>query len=142
MISCETFKQKHSLEIMSAVEFIFRKAGEVSNFTKDRLRILIPLGIWKIFRTDISCTPAASYFYYYVMPRSFLLDRRVFSLYLFRWRHWEISSQRLFNKIIYYFHFFVQTQTTSSWIGVVWFIDLYSRISVGEVSYLLVSSIQ
>ena len=74
------------------VEFIYRKAREVFNFTKDRLHLLVPLGIWKIFRTDISCTPAASYFYYYVMPRSFLLDIRVFSLYLFRWRHWEISS--------------------------------------------------
>ena len=67
------------------VVFIFRKAGEVLNFNKDRLCLLVPLGIWKIFRTGISCTPAASYFYYYVMPRSFLLDTRVFSLYLFRW---------------------------------------------------------
>ena len=59
---------------MSVVEFIFRKAGEVFNVTKDRLRLLVPLGILKIFTTYISCAPAASYFYYYVMPRYFLLD--------------------------------------------------------------------
>ena len=34
---------------------------------------------------------------YYVMTRSFLLDTRVFSLYLFQWQHWEITSERLFN---------------------------------------------
>ena len=84
---------------MLVIEFIFRKAGEVFNFTKDRLRLLVPLGIWKIFTTCSSCTPAAGDFNYYVMPRSLLLDTRVFSLYLFRWRHWEITSERLFNNI-------------------------------------------
>ena len=84
---------------MSVVEFIFRKAGEVFNFTKDRLRLLAPPGIWKIWTADISCTPAGSYFCYYVMIRSFLLDTRVFSLHLFRWQHWEIASQRVFNNI-------------------------------------------
>ena len=84
---------------MSVVEFIFRKAGEVFNFTKDRLCLLVLLGIWKIFTTYISCTPAASYFYYYVMTQSFLLDTRVFSLYLFRLQHRKIASQRVFNNI-------------------------------------------
>ena len=65
---------------MSVVELIFRKAGEVFNFTKDRFRLLVPPVIWKIFVVYISCTPAASYFYYYVMPQSFLLDTGVFSL--------------------------------------------------------------
>ena len=27
---------------MSVVDFMFRKAGEVFNFTKDRLRLLVP----------------------------------------------------------------------------------------------------
>ena len=84
---------------MSVVEFIFRKAGEVLNFAKDRLHLVVLLGIWKIFRTDISCTPAASYFHYYVMSWSFLLDTSVFNLYLFRWRHWENTSEHLFSDI-------------------------------------------
>ena len=80
---------------MSVVEFFFRKAGEVFNFSKDRLHFVVPLGIWKIFRTDTACTPAASYFHYFVMPRSFLLDTRVFKLNLFRWQHWKVTSERL-----------------------------------------------
>ena len=84
---------------MSVVEFIFRKAGEAFHFTKDRLRLLVPQGIWTIFTTYISFTPVASYFQYYVMPWAFLFDTRVFSLYLFRWRHWEIPSERLFNNV-------------------------------------------
>ena len=36
---------------------------------------------------------------YYVMTRSVLLDKTVFSLYIFRLRHWEITSERLFNNI-------------------------------------------
>ena len=109
---------------MSVVEFIFRKAGEVFKFTKDRHRLLVPLGIWKILRTDISCTPAVRYLYHYAMPRSFLLYARVFSLYLFRWRHWEISSEHLFNDISSGSSTIsncLQTQTTSSWIGAIWF---------------------
>ena len=65
---------------MSAMEFMFRKAGEVFNYTKDRLCLLVPLGIWKIFRTDISCLPVASN----VMAQSFLLDTGVFNLCLFQ----------------------------------------------------------
>ena len=45
---------------MLQVQFIFRKAGEVFNFTKDRLRLVVPPEIWKI--------SAASYSHYYVMP--------------------------------------------------------------------------
>ena len=75
---------------MSVVEFIFRKAGEVFNFTKDRLCLLVLLGIWKIFTTYISCTPAASYFYYYVMTHESLVGnycngdtgRSLLSIYL------------------------------------------------------------
>ena len=132
---------------MSVVEFTFRKAGLVFNFTKDRLRLLVPLGIWKIFTTHISCTPAASYFYYYVMPWSFLLDARALSLYLFRWRHWEITSERLFNNIS------LGSSTISNFsckhklhlfeLGfMIYSCLLCSRISVGEVYYLPVSSIQ
>ena len=131
---------------MLVVEFIFRNAGEIFNFTKDILRLLVPLGIWKIFTTYISYTLAASYFYYYVMPRCFLLDTRVLSLYLFRWRHWEIISVRLFNDISsgsstisnilckHKLHLFE--------LGLYDLVCLlYSKISVGEVSYLPASSI-
>ena len=41
---------------MSVVEFMFRKAREVLKFSKDRLRLLVPLGIWKIYTTYISHT--------------------------------------------------------------------------------------
>ena len=36
---------------------------------------------------------------YYVRPQSRLLDTRAFSLYFFQWRHWQITSERLFNNI-------------------------------------------
>ena len=151
---------------MSVVEFIFREAGKVFNFTKDRLSLLVSQGNWKISTTYISCTPAANYFYYYEMRQSFLLETRGFSLYLFQWWHWEITSERLFNNIssgsstIFLknligidsmqswtattrygvtrkrnanrlrhtgnFHFFVQTQNTSFWIGVVWLLAFYT----------------
>ena len=132
---------------MPVVEFIFRKAGEVFNFTKDRLHLLVPHGIWGIFTTYISCTPAANYFHYYAMPWCFLLDTRVFSLYLFRWRHWEISSELLFNNFSsgssnisnfsckHKLHLFELGCMTYSCL-------LYSRIFVGEGSYLPAASIQ
>ena len=84
---------------MPVFEFIFRKVGEAFNFTKDRLCLSVPLRILKIFTAYISCTPAASYFFHYVIPWSFLLDTIVCSLYLFRWRYWEIISDRLINNI-------------------------------------------
>ena len=46
---------------MSVVEFIFRKAGEVFNFAKDRLHFVVSLGTLKILRTDISLVPTMSY---------------------------------------------------------------------------------
>ena len=86
VISRKTLKQNRftrkgcceNSELMSVLVFIFRKAGEVFNFTKDRLRLVVSLAIWKFFRTDISCTPSASYFLYYVIPRSFLLDTSLY----------------------------------------------------------------
>ena len=110
IISCEVFKQNYPLEIVvlkillnseqiSEVEFNFRKCVVVFNFAMNRRRLFVPLKIWKIFTTYISCTPTASYFYYYVTTRSFLLDAIVFSFYLFRWQHREITSEPLFNNI-------------------------------------------
>ena len=83
---------------MSMVEFIFRKAGKVLNFTKDRMHLIVPLSIWKIFTAYISSIPAPSYLYIMWWP-VFLLDRRVFSSYLLRWWHWEITSKRFFDNI-------------------------------------------
>ena len=71
---------------MSVMEFIFRKASTL-------------LRIDSFFKRDISCASTASYFHYYVMPQCFSLDIRVFNLYLFRWQHWKITSERLFNNI-------------------------------------------
>ena len=132
---------------MSVVEFIFRKAGEVFNFAKDRLRFLVPLGIWRIFRTDISCAPAATYFYYYVIPRSFLLNTRVFSLYLFWWRHWRsLMSVCLIIFLQDHLLFPIFRANTKyiflNWGCMIYSCLLYSRISVRKVSYLLASSIQ
>ena len=53
----------------------------VFNLTEDRLHLIVPLEILKIFRTTISWTPAATYFHHHVMPRSFLLVN--FDMYLF-----------------------------------------------------------
>ena len=33
------------------------------------------------------------------MTRSFSLDTRVFSVHLFRWQHWQITSEHLLNNI-------------------------------------------
>ena len=74
------------------VDLILEKSRGALNLTKNRLRLVVSLENWKFFSTDISCTPAASYFHYYEMPRSFLLDTSVFNLYLFHWLNWEISS--------------------------------------------------
>ena len=83
---------------MSVVEFIFRKAGKVLNFTKDRMHLIVPLSIWKIFAAYISSIPAPTYLYIMWWP-VFLLDTRVFSSYLLRWWHWEITSKRFFDNI-------------------------------------------
>ena len=95
----KSFTEKYLLSVRLVSQESKCKTGEVFNFTKDRLCHLVPHRIWEIFATYISCTPAASYFYYYVMPQSFLLATRVFSLYLFQWQHWEITSEHLFNNI-------------------------------------------
>ena len=106
---------------MSLVEFIFRKAGKVFNFTEDRLHLLVPLGIWENLHSIFFMYTCNKILVYYVLTRSFLLDASVFSdcnwtrtqnhlvlkrtkasvfsLYLFRWRHWEIISDRLLNNI-------------------------------------------
>ena len=123
----------------------FRKAGKVFNFTKDR-----PLSTFRNLENLHSIYflyTCSKLLVYYVMIRSFLLDTTVFSLYLFRWRHWEITSERLFNNIS------LGSSTISNFsckrkirlfeLGCMIYICLlYSRISVGEVSYLPVSSIQ
>ena len=125
---------------MSVVEFIFRKAGEVFNFTKDRLCLLVLLGIWKIFTTYISCTPAASYFYYYVMTQESLVcnyfngdtGRSLLSIYLiFLQDHLLFSIFHVNTNYIFFELGLFDLQ-----------LSFYSRISVGEVSYLPASSIQ
>ena len=83
---------------MSVVEFIFRKVGKVLKFTKDRMHLIVPLSIWKIFAAYISSIPAPTYLYIMWWP-VFLLDTRVFSSYLLRWWHWEITSKRFFDNI-------------------------------------------
>ena len=97
--------------------------NQVFNFTKDRRRSVAPLVILKIFRTAISWTPAPNYFHYYVMSPSFLLVTRVFNWCFFLWQQWEMTCDRLFINISSepstIFH---ANTTTSSWIGIVWFI--------------------
>ena len=57
------------------VEFIFKKAADVSSSTLSKIDCLVVslVDIWRVFRIAILWTPAAKYFHYYVMPRSFLL---------------------------------------------------------------------
>ena len=122
------------------VEFIVRKTGEVFNFTKDRLRLLVPHGIWEIFTTYISCTPATSYFYYYLMPRCFLLDTSVFSLGR------SLLSVCLIISLQDHLLFPIFRANTNymflNWGCMTYSCLLYSRIFVGEGSYLPTSSIQ
>ena len=130
------------------VEFIFKKAGEVFNFTRDRLRLLVPLGIWKIFRTDICCTPAAAYFYYYVMPRLFIRHKSL-SLVCIYFNSDTGKSLLSVCSIIFlqdYLLFPIFRANTNdiilNWGCMIYGCLLYSRISVGEVYYLLVFNIQ
>ena len=132
---------------MSVVEFIFRKAGEVFNFTKDRLRLLVPLGIWKIFTTYNSCTPAAGYFNYCVMPPSLLLDQDPLVCIYF---NGDVGRSLLSVCLIIflqdYLLFPILSGNTNyiflNWGCMIYSCLLCSRISVGEVYYLPVSSIQ
>ena len=132
---------------MSVAEFIFRKAGEVFNFTNDRLRLLVPHGIWEIFTTYISCTPAASYFYYYVMPRSLLLDTSVLvCIYFDGDTGRSLLSVCLIISLQDHLLFPIFHANTNyislNWGCMTYSCLLYSRIFVGEGSYLPASSIQ
>ena len=69
--------------------------SQVFNFTKNRLRLVVPHGNFENLQNSHFWTPAANYFHHYVMPWSFLLVTRV----TFRWRHWEMASDCLFNNI-------------------------------------------
>ena len=66
-------------------------------FTKDRLHLVVPLRIWENVHSIYFLYTCSKLLVSYVMTRPFLLDTRVFSLYVFRWQHLEITSERLFN---------------------------------------------
>ena len=125
---------------MSVVEFIFRKAGKVLNFTKDRMHLIVPLSIWKIFTAYISSIPAPSYLYILWWP-VFLLGTRVFSSYLLRWWHWEIASKRFFDNISLGWStisiFLCNTQATSFWIVFLWFIFAFYTPGYPWVKFLI-----
>ena len=125
---------------MSVVAFIFRKAGKVLNFTKNRMHLIVPLSIWKIFTTYISSIPAPSYLYIMWWP-VFLLDTRVFSSYLRRWWHWEITSKRFFDNISLGWStisiFLCNTQAASFWIVFVWFIFAFYTPGCPWVKFLI-----
>ena len=97
--SCSKKFAKFRINVSSGVYLQKSFKSQVFNFTKDRIRLVVPLGILKIFRAAILLTPAANYFYYYVISWSFLLIERVSSLYLFQWRHCRMTSDRLRNSI-------------------------------------------
>ena len=77
-------------------------------------RIYKKLGKKNLQKQPFHGTPAARYFHYYVMPRSFFVSHKKYLICTyFRWRHWEITfSSFCFNKhfirIIYYVEFFLQ----------------------------------
>ena len=119
--------------------------SQAFNFTKDRLHLAVPLGILKIFKTAIWWTHAASYCHYYVILRSFLLVTRVFNFYLFRWQHWQITSNRLlimFHQIHLLLAIFCANANYIflNWCYMIYTCLLYSKISMGEVTFLLASS--
>ena len=128
--SCSKGFSKFRLNVSGGVHLQKSCSSQVVNFTKNRrLRLVVPLGIWKIFRVAISWTPAARYLHCYVMPRSSFLVTRVFNLYLFQWQHREITLSVLF--IIFY-----QDHLLFFELG------FYCRITVVDVSYLLASNIR
>ena len=130
---------------MSVVEFIFREAGEVFNFTKDRLRLLVPHGISEIFTTYVSCTPAVGYFYYYIMPPSFLLDTEpLVCIYFDGGTGRSHLSVCLIISLQDHLPIF-RANTNYIFLNrgcMIYSCLLYSRIFVGEGSYLPASSIQ
>ena len=126
---------------MSVVEFIFRKTEEFFNFTKDRRRLLVPLGIWKILTIYFLYT--CNQLLHHVMPRSFLLDTRVFSLYLYRWQLLCVCLIIFLQDHLLFPIFRANTNYIFFYWGcMIYSCLLYSRISVGEVSCLPASSIQ
>ena len=52
--------------------------NEVINFTENRLRLVVPLGILKIFKTAYSRKLTAKYFHYYTMPPFLLISNKMF----------------------------------------------------------------
>ena len=132
---------------MSLVEFIFTKAGKNFNFTKDRLHFLVPLGIWKNFTAYISCAPAASYLYIMrclgpvYQTKEFLFciyfdgdtGRSLLSVCLIIFLQDDLLFPIFRAKTNYIF---------LNWGCMIYSCLLCSRISVGEVYYLPVSSIQ
>ena len=111
----------------------------INIISKYRLLLVVPLGILKT-RTAILWTPAASYFHYCVMPRSFLLVTKIFNWYLFWWRHWEMTSEPLFNYIslgLLLSFFRENANYISDWGCMIYTCLLFHR---NAVSYLLASN--
>ena len=134
-------------ELMSVAEFIFKKTGEVFNSTKFIVCLVVSLGVWKISRADIFCTPAASYFHYYVMPRSFYQSQE--SLICIYFVGGTGKSLLRFCLIIFFqghLLFPIVCANTNyiflNWGFIICICLLNSKISEAEVFYLLASSIQ
>ena len=98
-ISCSNDFARFQINVSSGVHLQKSSKNQDFNFTKSRIHFVVPLVILKIFRTALSWTPAANYFHYYVMLRSFLLVTRASNLYLFHWRHCKMTSNCLLNNI-------------------------------------------
>ena len=132
---------------MPLVEFIFRKAGKGFNFTMDRLHLLVALGIWKIFTEYISYTPAASYLYtmsclgLVYQTQDFLVciyfdgdtGRSLLSVCLIIF---------LQDHLLFPIFCLNTNYTFLNWGCMIYSYLLCSRISMGEVYCLSVSSIQ
>ena len=124
---------------MLVVEFIFRKVRKVFNLTKNKLCLVVPLKIWIIFRTDISCTPTASYFYHYATI--FFICYK--SFYDGNTRRSLTSVCLIFLQDLIFPIFCANKKYIFLNLGcMIYSCLLYSRISVSEVFYLLASSIQ
>ena len=70
-LSCSKGFARFGINVSGEVHLQKSCRSQVFNFTKDRLHRVVPLGIWKIFRTAILWRSAVSYFHYYVMSQSF-----------------------------------------------------------------------
>ena len=71
------------------------------------------------------------------MTRSFSLDTRVFSLHLFRWQHWEITSEHLFNNISAGRIASVQFVICKLKIAIYIYIYIYSQLRTANQHFLL-----